>query len=68
MSSTSVQQLREIAESMGLKGPELMNFVRDQHILEREEREREKQRQDKEKEGEQLERMRLFEIEKAKLS
>ena len=66
MSSTSVQQLREIAESMGLKGPELMNFVRDQHILEREERE--KQRQDKEKEGEQLERMRLFEIEKAKLS
>jgi len=41
MSSTSVQQLREIAESMGLKGPELMNFVRDQHILEREERERE---------------------------
>jgi len=66
MSSTSVQQLREIAESMGLKGPELMNFVRDQQILEREERE--KQRQDKEKEGEQLERMRLFEIEKAKLS
>jgi len=42
MSSTYIQQLREIAESMGLKGPELMNFVRDQHILEREKRERSK--------------------------
>ena len=51
------RQLKEIGESMGLKGPELMNFVRQQQTLEREEREkqREKEKQDKEKEDERLE-------------
>jgi len=37
MSSTCLQQVKEIGESMGLKGPELMNFVREQRTLEREE-------------------------------
>jgi len=50
---------------MGLKGPELMNFVREQQTLEREEREkqREKEKQDREKEDERLELMRRHEIE-----
>jgi len=38
MSSTSLQQLKEIGESMGLKGPDLMSFVRDQQNLERREK------------------------------
>jgi len=65
MSSTSLQQLKEIWESMGLKGPELMNFVREQQTLEREEREkhREKEKQDREKEDERLELTRRHEIE-----
>jgi len=37
MSSTSLQQLKEIGESMGLKGPELMNFVREEQTRERRE-------------------------------
>jgi len=40
MSSTFLQQLKAIGESMGLKGPELMNSVRDQQTLERKERDR----------------------------
>ena len=76
MSSTTTQQLREIAETMGLKGPEIMNFVREQQNLEREEREKqrlfdaeekEKERQDKAKEDERLEKTRLFELERARL-
>jgi len=65
MSSTSLQHLKEIGESMGLKGPELMNFVREEQTLEREEREkqREKEKQDREKEDERLELMRRHEIE-----
>ena len=43
---------------MGLKGSELMNFVREQQALERE---------DKTKEDERLERTRLFELERGKL-
>ena len=65
MSSTSVQQLREIAEAMGLTGSEFTNFVKDQQNLEREEREQ--QRQDKAKEDERLEKARLFELERARL-
>jgi len=42
MSSTSLQQLEEIGQSMGLRGPELVNFVREQQILERQERGRKK--------------------------
>jgi len=41
MSSTSTQQLREFGEVMGLAGSELMNFVREQQTLEREDREKE---------------------------
>jgi len=65
MSSTCLQQLKEIGESMGLKGPELMNFVREQRTLEREKREkqREKEKQDREKEDERLQLMRRHEIE-----
>jgi len=44
MSSTSAQQLKELAESMGLKGPEIMNFVREQQTLEREKTERKKRK------------------------
>jgi len=64
MSSTSLQQLKETGELLGLKGPELMSFVREQQTLEREERE--KQRQDREKEDERLEKMRLLELERAR--
>jgi len=72
MSSTSVQELTELAESMGLKGVEIMNFVREQQTLEREEREREDKLMDKlklfeieekAKMNERLERERLFELE-----
>ena len=65
MSSTSVQQFREIAEAMGLTGSEFTNFVKDQQNLEREEREQ--QRQDKVKEDERLEKTRSFELERARL-
>jgi len=67
MSSTSLQQLKEIGETMGLKGPHLISFVRDQQNLEREEREKqtEKEKQDREKDDERLEKMRL-EIERAR--
>ena len=72
MSSTSVQELTELAESIGLKGVEIMNFVREQQTLEREEREREDKLMDKlklfeieekAKMNERLERERLFELE-----
>jgi len=49
MSSTTIQQLREIAESMGLKGSEIMNFVRGQQALEREDKEKEDERKAKER-------------------
>jgi len=39
MSSTPLQQLKEIGESLGLKGPELMSFVRKQQERERRARE-----------------------------
>jgi len=69
MSSTSVQQLREIAESMGLKGSEIMNFVREQQTQEREEREKQRlfEAERKAKEDERLERTRLFELERGRL-
>jgi len=66
MSSTSVQQFREIAEAMGLTGSEFTNFVKDQQNLEREES-REQQRHDKVKEDERLEKTRSFELERARL-
>jgi len=60
MSSTSVQQLREIAKAMGLTGSEFTNFVKDQQNPESEKREQ--QRQDKAEEDERLEKARLFEL------
>jgi len=72
MSSTSAQQLRKIGEAMGLAGSELMNFVREQQTLEREDREKEDKHlelmrryelEKKVKENERLEKLRLFEIE-----
>ena len=58
--STSVQQLKEIGEAMGLKGSDLATFIKEQQIMEREERER--QRVEREKEDERLEKMRQFEL------
>ena len=60
MSSTTIQQLREIGEAVGLRGAELQNFVKDQQDLQR-------QREDKVKEDERLEKTRLFELETGKL-
>jgi len=51
MSSTCLQQLKEIGESMGLNGPELMNFVREQRTLEREEGRAEGERKAGQREG-----------------
>ena len=50
---------------MGLKGPEPMNFVREQQTLEREEKEkqRDKEKLDREKKDERLKKLRQFEIE-----
>ena len=50
MSSTTAQQLRETGEALGLKGSELMNFVREQQVLEREDKEKEDERKAKEDE------------------
>jgi len=52
---STAQQLRETGEAMGLKGSELVIFVREQQTLENERKakeaeEREKERQDKAKE------------------
>jgi len=52
MLSTSAQQLKDIGTSMGLEGTDLLNFVREQQKLEREERDKKKERQrEKERQG-----------------
>ena len=61
--STTIQQLKEIGEAMGLNGSELASFIKEQQILEREERE--KLRQEKDKEEERLVKLREFELQKA---
>jgi len=38
--STTVQQLKEIGEAMGLKGTDLATFIKEQQILEKGEREK----------------------------
>jgi len=43
--SSTVQQLKEIGESMGLKGPDLVAFIKEQQNLEREDRKKEKSRE-----------------------
>ena len=60
--STTVQQLKEIGQAMGLKGSELATFIKEQQILEREERE--KLRQEKDKEDERLLKLRQYELQK----
>jgi len=63
MSGTSVQQLKEIGQSMGLKGPKLINFVREQQTIERKEREKQREKNlDRKKEDERLKKLRLFEV------
>ena len=58
---STAQQLRETGEAMGLKGSELVIFVREQQTLEDERKA--KEREDKAKEEERLDKVRLFEIE-----
>jgi len=55
---STAQQLRETGEAMGLKGSELVIFVREQQTLENER---------KAKEDERLEKARFFELERARL-
>ena len=49
MLSTSAQQLKKVGSSMGLEGADLLNFIREQQKLEREERDTERQRQREER-------------------
>jgi len=42
MSSTTLQQLKELGESLGLQGNALVDFIKDQQIAEREEREKQR--------------------------
>jgi len=49
MLSTSAQQLKEVGASMGLEGTDLVNFIREQQKLEREERDKERERQREER-------------------
>ena len=60
--STTIQQLKEIGQAMGLTGSELANFVKKQQILEREEQER--IRQERDKEEQRLVKLRQYELEK----
>ena len=74
MSSTTLQQLKELGESMGLQGADLVDFIKEQQNAEREERERqraflqveaaekEKEREEREKERGEEEKKRQFEI------
>jgi len=58
MSSTTLQQLKELGESLGLQGNALVDFIKEQQNTEREERE--KLRQEKEKEREEAAKQRAF--------
>ena len=51
---TSVQELKEIGEAMGLKGSELRDFIKDQQDREREERQKQREHE-KEHEKQQSE-------------
>ena len=64
---STAQQLRETGEAMGLKGSELVIFVREQQTLEDERKAKEREDKAKEderkaKEEERLEKARLFEF------
>jgi len=45
--ASSLQQLKDIGEAMGLKGTDLANFVRGQQNFEREEREKQREKRKK---------------------
>jgi len=49
MLSTSAQQLKEIGASLGLEGTDLLNFIKEQQKMEREDREKERERQREER-------------------
>ena len=68
MSSTTLQQLKEMGESMGLKGSALTDFIKEQQAIEREEREKARQfelekEQAREKQELAREKERKFELE-----
>jgi len=50
MSSTTLQQLKELGESLGLQGSDLVDFIKEQQNAEREERERKRGKKEKKKE------------------
>jgi len=64
--SSTIQQLKEIGEAMGLKGSELATFIKEQQTLEREERE--KLRQEEKEKDERLLKLRQHELEKEQLT
>ena len=71
MSSTTLQQLKELGESMGLQGTALVEFIKEQQNTEREEREKlrhekEKERVEKEKERQEKAKERQFELDREK--
>ena len=49
MMASTLQQLKDIGESLGLKGTDLANFITGQQNLEREERGRERKKREKKK-------------------
>ena len=49
MSSTTLQQLKELGESLGLQGNALVDFIKEQQNTEREEREKLRQEKENEK-------------------
>jgi len=49
MLSTSAQQLKEIGASLGLEGTDLLNFIKEQQKMEREDRDKERERQREER-------------------
>ena len=54
MMASTIQQLKEIGESLGLKGTDLANFITGQQNLEREEREKQRERERKNKEKKKM--------------
>ena len=49
MSSTTLQQLKELGESMGLQGNALVEFIKEQQSTEREEREKQLRKRKKDR-------------------
>jgi len=49
MLSTSAQQLNEIGASLGLEGTDLLNFIKEQQKMEREDKDKKKRKTEKRK-------------------